>query len=96
MINIRQFIKKLVMLDVFWGRRSKIHHGIKDGGAGATTIDDVQKAKVYKGNSIYNVNDSDNEVNGGHFHDPSLTLDDALITVSGDIIVENQGNIVHK
>jgi hypothetical protein len=59
-----------VILDVFWGRRSKVYHGIKDGGAKAIAIGNPNIAQVHNGNSIFNVNDPSMECQGGHFHTP--------------------------
>lgn len=59
------------MLDVFWGLRSKVFHGIKDGGARATVIGDLTRARIHNGASVFNVDNPANEPMGGHYHDPS-------------------------
>jgi hypothetical protein len=64
----QKFLKLLTIFDVFWGRRSKIYHGIRDGGAKAAAIADVGIAKEYNGNTIFNVNNPANECMGGHYH----------------------------
>jgi hypothetical protein len=67
-MTIREFIKRLVMFDVFWGRRSKMYHGIKDGGAKATLIGDSSQAIISGGSTIFNVNHPSVDPLGGHFH----------------------------
>lgn len=62
------FIKKLQIFDIFWGRRSKIFHGINDGGAKAIAIADPDVAIKWQNRSIFNVNNLGNECQGGHYH----------------------------
>jgi hypothetical protein len=77
MISLVSFIKKLIILDVIWGRRTKLLTGIKDGGAKATEIGDSNIAKEYDGNTIFNVNNPANcPLHGGHYHDPSSFVSD--------------------
>lgn len=68
-MSLGSFLKKLVIFDVFWGRRSKIFKGVKDGGAKATSIGDSTKAILWNGSTIFNINDPDFEAFGGHTHD---------------------------
>lgn len=77
-MTLVQFIKKLVMLDVIWGKRSKLVSGCKDGGAKATEIANTNIAKEWNGNTIYNLNHPANlPIHGGHFHDiGSFTIPD--------------------
>ena len=72
-MQLLSFIKKLQIFDVIFGRRAKILHGIKDGGAKAIEIADPTIAKVYNGNTIFNVNSSVNECQGGHYHTVDIT-----------------------
>jgi len=67
-MSLISFVKKLVIFDVFWGRRSKIYHGVKDGGAKAATIADPSVAIAHNGSTIFNVNNPLNDSHGGHFH----------------------------
>jgi hypothetical protein len=67
-MSIGDFIKKLLILDVIFGKRSKMIHGIKDGGTLATSINDESVSRIRSGNSIFNLDNSINEPYGGHFH----------------------------
>lgn len=80
-MHLKDFIKKLITLDVFWGRRSKIFHGVRDGGAKATSISNDGVAKEWNGNTIFNVNHPDNECFGGHYHDPSVFPDPERLVI---------------
>ena len=82
------------MFDVFWGRRSKIHHGIKDGGAKAGTIGNTDIALEHNGNTIFNVNHPDNECLGGHYHDPTTVPDPTEACVEFDITDWNDNKII--
>ena len=84
MISYQKFLKLLSIFDVFWGRRSKIFHGIKDGGARAVAINDPSKAISYHGNTIFNVNDPSNEADGGHEHNAdAIFYDDSTTHIGG-------------
>lgn len=77
------FIKKLIALDVFWGRRSKIFHGIKDGGAYADSLGDPTRAIKVAGRTIFNINNVSNEFQGGHYHDTSITSEAESVFLQG-------------
>ena len=94
-MSFNSFLKKLIIFDVFWGRRSKIFHGIRDGGAKALEIGDSNKARISNGNTIFNVNDPDFECQGGHFHllpDEKKTI---CLNFSSTDWVNNQIEIIY-
>lgn len=83
-MKILWFIKRLIALDVFWGRRSKIFHGIKDNGAIAASINDTSKAISSNGCTIFNVNNLENEPQGGHYHTVIDTSEICLLFEASD------------
>jgi len=80
-MNLTGFLKKLLIFDVIWGRRTKIFKGLKDGGAKAAAIGDPTIAKAHNGSTIFNVNKSVNEPCGGHYHVDSLNTPDDVESV---------------
>ena len=79
--SFKEFIKKLEIFNVIWGRWTKIVFGIKDGGAKATEINDPSRAKLYNGNTIFNINHPDNLCNGaagGHYHDVTAVSENEI------------------
>jgi len=93
-MTLTEFVKKLITFDVFWGRRSKIHHGVRDGGTKATSIGNSLIAKVHNGNSIFNVNHPDNECQGGHYHDPFIHNEKVCLSFDVSDWVNNQIEII--
>ena len=93
-MTLTEFVKKLITFDVFWGRRSKIFHGVRDGGAKAASIGNNLIAKAHDGNTIFNVNHPQNECQGGHYHDPFLHNEKVCLDFAISDWVNNQIEII--
>ena len=94
MFDIKNILKIFQIFDVFWGRRSKIYHGIKDGGAKATAIADPSKATELNGNTIFNVNHPDNECFGGHYHNATVDPTEVCFEIKFSDWVNNRIEII--
>lgn len=81
-MQILNFIKKLQILRAIYGRASVMLRGIRDGGAKAAEIGDINIARAHNGNTIFNVNHPDNECSGGHYHDSSEIVDHSKVCLT--------------
>ena len=80
---IKEFVKKLQIFRVTYGKLTTLLFGIKDGGAKANQINDTTRAKINNGNTIFNINHPDNlgPCYGGHYHDISAIVGSSKICI---------------